>query len=109
MGTGVEYTDQLNQLMLAKVEILEQLCQLARQQSSITQTGDATILLSFLARKQPLMDRLTEVQARLSIYEHDDPRFACGATPTLRQSCRQVRALPEPPFRNRLARKAIAG
>ncbi len=75
MRLDVEYTDRLAELVLAKVQTLEQLCELARQQSAITQTGDATILLSFLARKQPLMDRLQEVQELLAEYEDDDPEL----------------------------------
>lgn len=88
MRTDVKTTENLHRLMVAKVEVLEQLCELARQQASITQSGDATILLSFLSRKQPLMDRLSEIQAGLGIYADDDPDQRVWRSPQLRQSCR---------------------
>lgn len=88
MRVDVEYTDQLAELMLAKVQTLEQLCDLARQQASITQSGDATILLSFLARKQPLMDRLQELQEALAEYQDDDPEARVWQSDTHRLTCR---------------------
>jgi hypothetical protein len=68
--------------------VLEQLCELAKQQTTITQSGDATILLSFLSRKQPLMDRLEEIQEGLAIYAEDDPAQRQWRSPELRQTCR---------------------
>ncbi len=88
MRFDVEYTDRLAELMLAKVETLEQLCELARQQASITQTGDATILLSFLARKQPLMDRLQDLQDCLAEYQLDDPEARVWRSDSHRSACR---------------------
>lgn len=88
MRVDVAYTDQLAELMLAKVHTLEQLCELARQQSSITQNGDATILLSFLARKQPLMDRLQELQDSLAEYQGDDPETRVWQSNGHRSACR---------------------
>lgn len=88
MRTDVQYTDNLFALMESKVEVLEQLCELARQQATITQSGDATILLSFLSRKQPLMDRLMEIQSGLSIYTTDDPATRVWRRTDLRQTCR---------------------
>lgn len=84
----LEYTDNLHDLMANKVDVLEQLCELARQQSSVTGMGDADLLLSFLARKQPLMDRLAELQEGLSIYAHDDPEQRLWRTDQLRMICR---------------------
>lgn len=88
MRTDVKYTDNLHALMAAKVEVLEQLCELARQQATITQSGDATILLSFLSRKQPLMDRLSDVQSQMAVYVDDDPTARVWRSPELRQACR---------------------
>ena len=88
MRTDVMYTDKLHGLMAAKLEVLEQLCELAKQQSTITHSGDATILLSFLSRKQPLMDRLGELQVDLSIYAADDPAQRHWRSPELRETCR---------------------
>lgn len=88
MRTDVQYTDSLYTLMKSKVEVLEQLCELARQQATITQSGDATILLSFLSRKQPLMDRLMDLQSDLAVYTADDPAARLWRTPELRQTCR---------------------
>lgn len=88
MRTDVMTTDDLHALMNAKVEVLEQLCELAKQQTSITQSGDATILLNFLSRKQPLMDRLGEIQADLAYFADDDPEQRRWRAPELRQACR---------------------
>lgn len=88
MRTDAMTTDNLYALMTAKVEVLEQLCELAKQQATITQSGDATILLSFLSRKQPLMDRLGEIQADLTCFAHDDPEQRLWRTPELRLTCR---------------------
>ena len=88
MRLDIEYTDRLAELVLAKVQTLEQLCELARQQSSITQTSDATLLLSFLARKQPLMDRLQEVQEALAEYQDDDPEARQWRSDEHRSACR---------------------
>lgn len=88
MRTDVNYTDTLHALMAAKVEVLEQLCELAKQQATVTQSGDATILLSFLSRKQPLMDRLGELQAQLAVYVDDDPTARVWRSSELRQQCR---------------------
>ncbi len=90
MRLDVEYTDRLAELMLAKVQTLEQLCELSRQQAIITQSGDATILLSFLARKQPLMERLQEVQDWLAEYQEDDPESRVWRSSELRSACRSA-------------------
>ena len=90
MRLDLAYTDRLAELVLAKVETLQQLCELARQQASITQTGDATILLSFLARKQPLMDRLQEVQQALAEYQDDDPEARVWRSDPMRAACRSA-------------------
>lgn len=87
MRTDVMYTDKLSALMAAKVEVLEQLCELAKQQATITQSGDATILLSFLSRKQPLMDRLSDIQDDLSVYIADDPTERKWRSSELRVAC----------------------
>lgn len=89
MRRDVEYTDNLFGLMQAKVEVLQQLCELARQQGTLTQSGDATLLLNFLARKQPLMDRLVEIQELLSPYADDDPESRVWRTAQWRQACRE--------------------
>lgn len=88
MLTDVAYTDNLYTLMASKVEVLEQLCELAKQQATITQSGDAVILLGFLSRKQPLMDRLGDLQEGLAIYQADNPSDRHWRSPELRVSCR---------------------
>lgn len=88
MLDSLDYTDKLHALVAAKVDVLQQLCELARQQSTITHVGDATLLLSFLSRKQPLMDQLAEVQADLAVYAADDPQTRVWRSTQLRQSCR---------------------
>ncbi|MCC6508351.1 MAG: hypothetical protein IT423_04540 [Pirellulaceae bacterium] len=90
MRTDVEYTDNLAILMEAKMAVLEPLSELAKQQATITQTGDAEILLSFLARKQPLMDRLAELQSELAIYTHDDPAARVWRSAEHRSACRSA-------------------
>ncbi len=87
MRLDVEYTDRLAELVLAKVQTLQQLCELAKQQASITQTSDATILLSFLARKQPLMDCLQDLQEELAEYQDDDPEQRVWRSPEDRKAC----------------------
>lgn len=90
MRTDTEYTDNLFALMNAKVEVLDQLCDLAKQQSTVTQTGDPTLLLTLLARKQPLMDRLASIQDQLQSYALDDPEQRVWRSSSLRQECRGV-------------------
>jgi len=89
MRTDTEYTDNLFALMDAKVEVLDQLCDLAKQQANLTETGDPTLLLTFLARKQPLMDRLASIQDHLRIYTDDDPEQRVWRTESLRHDCRR--------------------
>ena len=88
MFSSLEYTDNLQALMAGKVDVLEQLCELARQQSAVTGVGDAALLLSFLARKQPLMDRLAELQEALQIYAHDEPEERRWRSAADRHTCR---------------------
>ncbi len=90
MQADVKYTDNLYALMMLKVEVLEQLCELAKLQTTICQTSDASILLGFLSRKQPLMDQLAEVQENLSIYTNDDPEQRVWRSSEQRQVCRDA-------------------
>ncbi len=90
MRTDVQYTDTLYTLMQCKVEVLEQLCELAKQQATITESGDATLLLSFLARKAPLMDRLSDLHDDLLVYSTDDPEARVWRSSKDRQACRDL-------------------
>ncbi|MFO1065103.1 MAG: hypothetical protein U0892_14655 [Pirellulales bacterium] len=87
-SSSVQYTDRLSELVTVKSQVLEQLRDLARVQADVTQSCDPTELLSFLARKQPLMDLLAEVQSELAGYAADDPEARVWRTPEARVVCR---------------------
>jgi hypothetical protein len=82
------YTDHLQTLLARKVHVLELLRDLARLQADANLSGESEVLLSFLARKQPLMDALADLQTELEAYRHDDPEARLWRAPDLRQQCR---------------------
>ncbi len=58
-------TFELSKLMEQQFEILSALRMLAQQQSECLGVDDVEVLLSMLARKQPLLAELLELQAKL--------------------------------------------
>ncbi len=87
--SSLQHTERLTALTNAKVEVLEKLRDLARVQAEVTRSCDATELLNFLSRKQPLMDQLAAVQSELNVYSQDDPDQRQWRSSEARQSCRK--------------------
>ena len=84
-------TNLLVQLIDQKHEVLVQLHQLAqRQLAFVGEGGEMSELLSLLAAKQGLLDRLHALQRQLDPYRREDPDSRRWRTPRDRQRCAQV-------------------
>jgi hypothetical protein len=66
-------TEALYALMEAKLALLTGLLDLATQQSEVVTRHETQELMTLLARKQVLMDRLFGLQSELKAFASDDP------------------------------------
>ncbi len=90
MSTQFEYTDRLRKLIDEKHSVLTSLRELADVQVEQAFNSDMAVLVSVLARKQPLMDELSRIQEELSTYTLDDPDSRVWKSPADRLACRAV-------------------
>lgn len=84
--------DRLATLVDAQLEVLLQLQQMGRQQQEMIVQGRVSELLSLLAQKQQLLQRLTEVQQTLRPARQQPPEDRRWSSPQRREDCRRVSA-----------------
>ena len=82
-------TLRLVQLVDCKLQILELLSRLARQQLEIIATGDMTSLLRLLSAKQTVMDQLQKVERQLDPFRDQHPDARAWPSPADRERCQQ--------------------
>ncbi len=81
---------KLSQLIERQLEILSALLVLAQQQSGCLGVDDVEVLLSMLARKQPLLAELLELQSQLRPYRDVAPEQRTWQSAAQRESCQQI-------------------
>lgn len=86
MEPGFE-TQRISELFERQYELLAALHVLAQQQSECIGVDDVEVLLSLLARKQPLLEELLALQAELKIFREQDPDQRVWRSPSERQKC----------------------
>ncbi len=84
------YTETLLDCMQQRCELLEALRILAESQALAASQAEVDLTLGLLARKQSLLDELTEVHAKLRPYFDDDPEQRQWKSPAQRQRCRKL-------------------
>ena len=81
-------TDQLDQLIHQKHQVLMQLRDLSRQQLALISAGEDMVpLLTVLSAKQRLMDQLTLLERKLDPFRDQDPETRKWRSPADRQRC----------------------
>ena len=80
-------TTRLAQLVDCKLQILELLSRLARQQLEMIGAGDMTPLLKLLAAKQSVMDQLQKVERQLDPFREQDPDARVWPSAAEREFC----------------------
>ena len=84
--------DRLATLVDAQLEVLLQLQQMGQQQQEMIVQGRVSELLSLLAQKQQLLQRLTEVQQALRPARQQPPEDRRWSSQQRREDCRRVSA-----------------
>lgn len=84
-------TEQLFALMEAKRALLADLRTLAVMQGEAIDKQDISELLTLLARKQVLMDRLMTLQQHLVSYQGEDPELRIWSSPDRRKACQEAK------------------
>ena len=82
-------TMRLAQLVDCKLQILELLARLARQQLEIIDTGNMTSLLKLLSAKQSVIDQLQKVERQLDPFREQDPDSRDWNSAADRERCQQ--------------------
>jgi hypothetical protein len=86
-------TDELAQLVAARLECLSQLRTLGARQLELVAVGDLTALLRVLAGKQRLLMRLQSLEAELAPFRDQPPEGRVWRTPADRQRCARMAEL----------------
>lgn len=88
MTTATTSTEQLAGLIAAKLQLVEILCRLARQQLALVEAGEMTVLVKLLAAKQTVLAQLQIVERQLAPYRDEDPEQRAWASAEERARCR---------------------
>lgn len=83
-------TSELRKCLERQLEILSALLLLAQQQADCLGADDVEVLLSMLARKQPLLAELLELQEKLRPYREQDPEQRVWTSTAQREHCQQL-------------------
>jgi hypothetical protein len=83
-------TEELSSLLERQLEILSALLMLAQQQVDYLGADNVELLLSMLARKQPLINELLELQANLQPFREQDPEQREWVSEHKRAHCQQL-------------------
>lgn len=85
-------TKKLAQLIQRQWTALSALRQLILQQSECLGADNVELLLSLLARKQPLLEELLQVQSELSVYRDQDAEQRQWSSAAERLACQALAA-----------------
>jgi hypothetical protein len=85
-----DYTDRLLTLMTVKLELVESLYALSASQQALLPGEDVSSLLGVIARRETLIDQLSQVQHQLQPYQVDDPERRVWCSPDRRDTCLKV-------------------
>ena len=80
-------TDQLAALIAAKLQLVEILGRLGRQQLALIDASDMTGLVKLLAAKQTVLAQLQLVERQLDPFRNEDPDQRRWPTATQREQC----------------------
>ena len=82
-------TQRLSELIERQFELMHALLLLAQQQSECLGTDDVEVLLSILARKQPLLEELLALQLDLKPFREQDPEQRIWSSLSSREHCQE--------------------
>ncbi len=83
-------TQQLSALMERQLNVLSALKILAVQQAECLGADHVELLLSLIARKQPLIEEFLQIHAQLKPFQSDDPDKRVWTDNPSRQRCREL-------------------
>ncbi len=83
-------TQQLSSLMERQLHVLSALKMLAIQQAECLGADHVELLLSLIARKQPLIDEFLEIHADLKPFREQDPEQRVWVDDSARVRCAQL-------------------
>jgi hypothetical protein len=83
-------TQQLSALMERQLNVLSALRMLAVQQSECLGVDQVELLLSLIARKQPLIEEFLQIHAELKPFRDQDPDLRVWAGAVDRTRCREL-------------------
>lgn len=83
-------TQQLSDLIERQLSILSALRLLAVQQADCLGADDGELLLSMIARKQPLIEELLQIQIELQPYRNEDPDQRVWSDSAARERCKAM-------------------
>jgi len=87
--TAPQWAQTLLELLDEQREIYRDLSQLSDEQSNLVAEGDAESLLGLLGRRQALIDRLVQINARIEPFKQQWPDLWNELDDELRESVRQ--------------------
>ncbi|HIF30760.1 MAG: hypothetical protein ABGX22_12845 [Pirellulaceae bacterium] len=83
-------TDIIAELMVAKCDVLQQLCTLMHRQAEHVAAGDMDALMNLLAAKDRLLTKLKPIQASLDPFRSQDPEERLWRTKEDRAECQRA-------------------
>jgi hypothetical protein len=83
-------TQQLSALMERQLSALSALKMIAMQQAECLGADQVELLLSLIARKQPLIEEFLQVQAELKPFHDEDPEQRVWQNPNDRVRCQKL-------------------
>jgi len=84
---AMKSTEQLGGLIAAKLQLVEILCRLARQQLVLIESSDMTGLVKLLAAKQTVLAQLQIVERQLDPFRNEDPEQRAWPSAAQRAQC----------------------
>src|SRR5437660_695254 len=91
MRPTIAETDRLAALIAAKLQVLELLVRLSRQQMELIDASDMSLLVKLLAAKQTVMNQLQTLERQLEPFRDQDPEQRRWRSAEERRGC-QVQA-----------------
>ncbi len=85
-------TEHLSELVERQLQILSSLKILATQQAECLGADDVELLLSLIARKQPLIEELLQIQMELTVFQGQDPEQRVWSDAAKRIRCKEMLA-----------------
>jgi hypothetical protein len=83
-------TQQLSALMERQLSVLSALKVLALQQTECLGADQVELLLSMIARKQPLIEEFLRIHSELKPFQDQDPDSRIWGNPSARTRCREL-------------------